>query len=60
VLRGGASVGTALFPDDGTSADGLLSAADAAMYVAKHTKRHRAEMPDRLHKALFNPEAQIK
>ncbi len=60
VLRGGASVGTALFPDDGTSADSLLSAADAAMYVAKHTKRHRSEMPDRLHKALFNPEAQSK
>ena len=60
VLRGGASVGAALFPDDGTSADSLLSAADAAMYVAKHTKRHRSEMPDRLHKALFNPEAQSK
>lgn len=58
VLRGGASVGVALYPDDGTSADSLLSAADAAMYVAKHTKRHGSEMPDRLHKALFNPEEQ--
>ena len=48
VLRGGASVGVALYPDDGTSPDSLLSAADAAMYVAKHTKRHRTEMPDRL------------
>jgi diguanylate cyclase (GGDEF)-like protein len=56
VLRGGASVGVALYPDDGTSADCLLSAADAAMYVAKHTKRHGAEMPDRLQKALFKPE----
>jgi diguanylate cyclase (GGDEF)-like protein len=60
VLRGGASVGVALYPDDGTSSDSLLSAADAAMYVAKHTKRHGAEMPDRLHKALFNPEEQQK
>lgn len=60
VLRGGASVGVALYPDDGTSPDSLLSAADAAMYVAKHTKRHGAEMPDRLHKALFNPEEQQK
>jgi len=56
VLRGGASVGVALYPDDGTSADSLLSAADAAMYVAKHTKRHGAEMPDRLQKALFKPQ----
>jgi diguanylate cyclase (GGDEF)-like protein len=58
VLRGGASVGVALYPDDGTSTDSLLSAADAAMYVAKHTKRHGAEMPDRLQKALFKPEEQ--
>jgi len=58
VLRGGASVGVALYPDDGTSPDSLLSAADAAMYVAKHTKRHGAEMPDRLQKALFKPEEQ--
>lgn len=60
VLRGGASVGVALFPDDGTSSDSLLSAADAAMYVAKHTKRHGAEMPDRLHQSLFRPEEQGK
>jgi diguanylate cyclase (GGDEF)-like protein len=58
VLRGGASVGVALYPEDGTSSDSLLSAADAAMYVAKHTKRHGAEMPDRLQKALFKPEEQ--
>jgi diguanylate cyclase (GGDEF)-like protein len=56
VLRGGASVGVALYPDDGTSPDSLLSAADAAMYVAKHTKRHSSDMPDRLHKSLFKPE----
>ncbi|MGA9588076.1 MAG: GGDEF domain-containing protein [Terracidiphilus sp.] len=58
VLRGGASVGVALYPEDGTSSDSLLSAADAGMYVAKHTKRHGAEMPDRLQKALFKPEEQ--
>lgn len=55
VLRGGASVGVALYPEDGSTADSLLSAADAAMYVAKHTKRHGAEMPDRLQQALFKP-----
>lgn len=55
VLRGGASVGVALYPEDGTTPDCLLSAADAAMYVAKHTKRHGADMPDRLQQALFKP-----
>lgn len=56
VLRGGASVGVAIYPEDGTSPDSLLSAADAAMYVAKHTKRHSAEMSDRMHKSLFKSE----
>jgi diguanylate cyclase (GGDEF)-like protein len=55
VLRGGASVGIALYPDDGTTADSLLSAADAAMYVNKHTKRHKTEMPGQLQQALFKP-----
>lgn len=55
VLRGGASVGLALYPEDGSTADSLLSAADAAMYVAKHTKRHKTEMPGQLQKALFKP-----
>jgi diguanylate cyclase (GGDEF)-like protein len=39
VLRGSASVGIALYPADATTRDTLLSAADAAMYVAKHTRR---------------------
>ncbi|WP_109487127.1 GGDEF domain-containing protein [Occallatibacter savannae] len=55
ILRGGASVGIALYPEDGTSADSLLSAADAAMYVNKHTKRHKTEMPGQLQQALFKP-----
>lgn len=37
-LRGSASVGVAMYPEDGTSKDSLLSAADAAMYVTKHTR----------------------
>ena len=55
VLRGGASVGVAMYPEDGTTADSLLSAADAAMYVNKHTKRHKTEMPGQLQQALFKP-----
>jgi diguanylate cyclase (GGDEF)-like protein len=39
VLQGSASVGLALYPEDGSTKDSLLSAADAAMYVAKKTKR---------------------
>ena len=36
-LEGSASVGIALYPDDGSTRDSLLSSADAAMYVAKYT-----------------------
>jgi diguanylate cyclase (GGDEF)-like protein len=45
VLRGSASVGVAVYPGDGTTRDSLLSAADAAMYVAKHT-RHSSPAGD--------------
>jgi diguanylate cyclase (GGDEF)-like protein len=41
VLHPAASVGIALYPEDAITKDGLLSTADAAMYVAKHT-RHEA------------------
>lgn len=41
VLHGSASVGLALFPEDGNNKDSLLSAADAAMYVAKNTRQER-------------------
>jgi diguanylate cyclase (GGDEF)-like protein len=40
-LQGAASVGVALYPEDGSTRDSLLSAADAAMYVTKHTKHTR-------------------
>jgi diguanylate cyclase (GGDEF)-like protein len=39
ILSGSASIGVALYPEDGYTADSLLSAADAAMYVAKNTRR---------------------
>jgi diguanylate cyclase (GGDEF)-like protein len=39
VLEGTASVGIALYPEDGGTKDSLLSAADAAMYVRKHVKQ---------------------
>lgn len=37
----GASVGVALYPNDGEQADALLTAADEAMYKAKHAGRNR-------------------
>jgi len=53
ILHPSASVGIALYPEDGTTRDSILSAADAAMYVRKHTRRQTKEMladmePDRM------------
>jgi diguanylate cyclase (GGDEF)-like protein len=39
LLHGSASVGAAVYPEDGTSKDTLLRFADAAMYTAKHTNK---------------------
>jgi diguanylate cyclase (GGDEF)-like protein len=46
-LRGAVSLGVAMYPEDGDTKDTLLSAADAAMYVAKHTKKSSADMHER-------------
>jgi len=43
ILYPAASVGIALYPEDATTKDGLLSIADAAMYKAKNTKRQIAK-----------------
>jgi len=41
LLHGSASVGIALYPENADTRDGLLSAADAAMYTAKHKQPHQ-------------------
>ena len=46
VLRASASIGIALYPEDGPTKDSLMSAADAAMYVSKNMKRTTAEDAD--------------
>jgi diguanylate cyclase (GGDEF)-like protein len=56
VLRGAASVGFAIYPEDGSSADSLFGAADAAMYISKNTKRNRADRAGGLQASLFKPE----
>lgn len=38
VLHGSASIGVAMYPDDGSTRDALLKAADAAMYVQKNAR----------------------
>jgi diguanylate cyclase (GGDEF)-like protein len=38
-VEGSASVGIALYPEDGTTVDSVFSAADAAMYVNKHVRK---------------------
>jgi diguanylate cyclase (GGDEF)-like protein len=43
VVYGSASIGIALYPEDGATKDDLLSTADDAMYAAKQTKRRRGE-----------------
>jgi diguanylate cyclase (GGDEF)-like protein len=38
-LWGEASIGIAVYPEDGTTKDSLLDVADAAMYAIKNSKR---------------------
>ena len=42
LLHGSASVGFAVYPQDGMTRDALLSAADTAMYISKNAKRRTA------------------
>ncbi|HEV2484648.1 MAG TPA: diguanylate cyclase [Terracidiphilus sp.] len=45
VLCGSATVGIALYPADAVTNDSLLSAADAAMYVAKYARKAKSKSP---------------
>ena len=52
-LHGEASIGVALYPEDGATKDNLLNAADAAMYIAKNAKRPTEKsLPQSQHSAL--------
>jgi GGDEF domain-containing protein len=43
IQQGSASVGIAIYSEDGHTKDTLFSGADAAMYVNKHTRRRTSE-----------------
>jgi diguanylate cyclase (GGDEF)-like protein len=50
-IQGAASMGAALYPEDGDTADALLQVSDTAMYAAKQRRKERwrhlcAEIPD--------------
>ena len=70
----GASIGVAIFPDDGQSVDELVMKADSAMYRAKEigrarfeffddtlneANRHRVLVESRLRRALKNGELNL-
>jgi diguanylate cyclase (GGDEF)-like protein len=46
-LRGAASLGVAIYPNDGATSDSLLSAADTAMYAAKNSRRSAGKISTR-------------
>ena len=46
IVNGSASIGIALYPDDASTADGLLRTADAAMYVDKCTRGRKSRAPE--------------
>ena len=45
VIKGSASIGVAVYPEDGATKDALLNAADNSMYAVKNSKRHAEENP---------------
>jgi diguanylate cyclase (GGDEF)-like protein len=58
-IRGSASIGIALYPEDGITRDSLLSTADAAMYVTKQTKPRRKDSQSAQTDQEFAPEDRV-
>ncbi len=45
IVRGSASIGISLYPEDATTRDALLDAADTAMYATKNDRKDRTGIP---------------
>ena len=46
IVRGSASIGISLYPEDATTRDALLDTADTAMYAAKNGRKNRLRAPE--------------
>jgi diguanylate cyclase (GGDEF)-like protein len=56
VIKGSASIGKAVYPEDGVTNDDLLNAADASMYVVKNSRSQSTNGPSQ----RLNPELSQK
>ncbi len=59
-VRGSASIGVAIYPEDATNRDGLLSSADSAMYQAKYTWMEKNRAPQAQSEDQFAPKKQAR
>jgi len=56
ILHGSASVGLAIYPEDGATKDSLMSTSDADMYLRKHSRQQEETKPDEQRSCEFTPE----
>jgi diguanylate cyclase (GGDEF)-like protein len=59
ILHGTASIGIALYPQDAVNDDALLSTADAAMYMAKHSRKARMKRVGSRRESVYSGETSI-
>ena len=58
-LQGSASIGIAIYPADAVNNDALLSTADAAMYVAKNTRKNESRKPAYQRETVLTPASNV-
>jgi len=56
ILHGSASVGLAIYPEDGATKDSLMSTSDADMYLRKHARQQDETKPDEQRSSSLTPE----
>jgi diguanylate cyclase (GGDEF)-like protein len=57
-LLGSASVGLAVYPEDGTTKEGLQRSADAAMYAHKETRKRQEKLTEAMQR-VWNEDVQL-